>query len=286
MTTDTTTRATVRRVASVLDTETGPGMGPGHTVRPVLPPGRWTEFDPFLALMEDWFVPGIFGPHPHRGFETVTFVLEGELRHEDNHGGRGILRAGDAQLMTAGRGIIHAEDPTGEPVHSLQLWLNLPARLKMTEPRYQDLAAGQMPVRREPGVEARVYSGRSGDAVAPAKNHVPLTLVDIRLEAGATLAHEQPAGDAAFLYVLEGSVRAGAGETPAAAGQVVWLERAGPGAAPDESSTIVVRADAPARVLLYAAPPLGEPVAARGPFVMNTIEQITQAYADYRAGRF
>src|SRR5215212_745130 len=122
-TTDTTISTTVaaRRVARVIDTRTQPGMGPGHTVRPVLEAGRWTEFDPFLLLMEDWFVPGIFGPHPHRGFETVTFVLEGEVRHEDNHGGRGVLRAGDAQFMTAGRGIVHAEEPATESAHVLQL---------------------------------------------------------------------------------------------------------------------------------------------------------------------
>jgi redox-sensitive bicupin YhaK (pirin superfamily) len=113
-------------------------------------------------MAEDWFQTGTFANHPHRGIETVTVVLEGHLAHRDNHGGEGLLGPGDVQWMTAGRGIIHAEDPVeGETVHSLQLWVNLPRALKMTEPRYQDLSKAQIPVRRENGAQVRVFSGAS-----------------------------------------------------------------------------------------------------------------------------
>jgi hypothetical protein len=258
------------------------GHGRDHRVRLVLEPGHWAEYDPFLMMAEDWFPPGTFGDHPHRGIETVTLVLEGELRHSDNHGGAGLLAPGDAQWMTAGRGIIHREEPATPLVHSLQLWVNLPASRKMTAPRYQDLRAADLPVRREPGARLRVYSGDSGGVSAKTENHVPITMVEFQVEPGAAVTHGLRAGDNAFLYVLSGTGRFGAEATPAQAGQVVWLSRD----TADGPAEVRVQAETPLRAVLWSGPPVGEPVVSYGPFVMNTMDEIRQAFADYQAGRF
>ncbi len=258
------------------------GHGEDHRVRLVLEPGHWAEYDPFLMMAEDWFTPGTFGEHPHRGIETVTLVLEGELRHADNHGGAGLLHPGDAQWMTAGRGIVHVEEPHTPLVHSLQLWVNLPATLKMTAPRYQDLRAAQLPVRREPGAVLRVYSGASGDATAPTRNHVPITMVSLELEPGSAVTQALPGHHNGFIYVLSGSGQFGAEDTPAQASQVVWLS----GGAEDQPSEVRVRAESALRAVLWAGPPVREPVVSYGPFVMNTEDEIRQAFADYRAGKF
>jgi redox-sensitive bicupin YhaK (pirin superfamily) len=258
------------------------GMNAEHRARHILEPGHWEEYDPFLLLAEDWFPPGTFGPHPHRGFETVTLVLEGQLKHQDNHGGEGVLGPGDAQWMTAGRGIIHIEDPVGGPVHSLQLWLNLPASRKLAEPSYQDLRGEEMPVRQEAGAILRVFSGTSGNVTARTSNHVPVTMVEIRAETGASVVQELAGDDNAFIYVVSGSGRFGAEATPGRAGQAIWF---GPTKG-THVSNVTVHADSTLHAVLWAGPPLGEPVVARGPFVMNSEEQLVQAYADYRAGRF
>ena len=263
------------------------GMTPQHRVRPLLPAamrGDYAATDPFLALMEDWFPRGVFGKHPHRGIETVTYVLEGRVDHYDNQGHKGAILPGDAQWMTAGRGLIHNEIPAeGDTVHSLQLWVNLPAADKMTEPRYQDLVGAAVPSRREPGAEIRVFSGASGGVTASTKNFTPVTLVEFRLEPHAVVRQDLPADYHAFLVVLEGEGAVGENATAVVAGDVAWLTK-GEGAAPSE--TIVTAGARPLRALLYAGRPLGEPVVARGPFVMNTEAEIEQAYADYRAGRF
>lgn len=227
-------------------------------------------------------MPGTFGDHPHRGIETVTFVLEGELQHADNKGGKGVLGPGDAQWMTAGQGIIHREEPHGPRVHTLQLWINLPATKKMTEPRYQDLRHADMPVREEPGARLRVFSGVSGGVAAKTKNHVPITMIDIRLEAGASVVQDIPARHQAFLYVIEGSGRFGRDATPAREAQVVWFSRV----ETDAPSEIALQAGEGLRAVFWAGPPIREPVAARGPFVMNTDAEIRQAFTDYREGRF
>jgi redox-sensitive bicupin YhaK (pirin superfamily) len=268
-----------RSVRRVVKAQLQPGGTPDHTVRLVLEPGHWSEHDPFLLLAEDWFVPGTFPDHPHRGIETVTFVLEGELEHRDNRGGQGVLGPGDAQWMTAGSGLIHREEPRGR-VHTLQLWLNLPASAKMSAPRYQDLRGADMPTRIGDGFVVRVFSGASGNAVATTLNHVPVTMVEIVLESQALVSQELTGGDNAFLYVLSGSGEVGPDATPVAAGDVVWLSPS------DADADVTVRAATELRALLWAGPPLREPVVARGPFVMNTAELIAEAYADFRAGRF
>jgi redox-sensitive bicupin YhaK (pirin superfamily) len=250
-------------------------MSREHRVRQVLAPGNWSESDPFLMLAEDWFPPGTFGDHPHRGFETVTLVLEGGVEHRDNHGGHGVLHPGDAQWMTAGRGVVHSEEAVGH-AHTLQLWVNLPRRLKMTEPRYQDLRANEVPVRQLGGATLRVYSGASGDVVAPTRNHVPVTMIEIVAEAGATFTIDIAAQFNTFIYVLAG--RARVADTEAQAGQVVWLAQDG-----DE---LAVAADESLRAILWGGSPIGEPVVQYGPFVMNTMGEIRQAMVDFQEGRF
>ena len=186
--------------------------------------------------------------------------------------------------MTAGSGLIHNEVPAeGDTVHSLQLWVNLPAANKMTEPRYQDLAGAKVPVRRESGAEVRVFSGASGDVVAPTMNYVPVTMVELRLEPGASVRQGLPTDYNAVVVLLEGEGRVGEASTAVTAGDVAWLTH-GEG---DRASEVVLAASGgPLRALFYAGRPLHEPVVSRGPFVMNTEAEIEQAYADYRDGKF
>jgi quercetin 2,3-dioxygenase len=259
------------------------GGGPHLRVGQVVEPGNWKETDPFLMLAEDWFQQGTFDFHPHRGFETVTYVLEGKLKHEDNHGGNGLLEPGDVQWMTAGRGIIHSEDPLpGETVHSLQLWLNLPSSSKLTNPSYQDIKGVDSPVRKEDGATIKVFSGTSGNVKSSTKNNVPVTFVEMELKAGASIRQDLPASYNGFVYVLEGNGYFGSEETFGESTHVLWTSPIS-GA---ETSELTIRAENALRVLLYAGEPIGEKVVARGPFVMTSEEEINQAIEDYYAGKF
>jgi hypothetical protein len=238
----------------------------------------WERTSPFLRLSEDWFAaPGGFEEHPHRGMQTVTVVLEGALEHRDHTGAHGVLRAGDVQWMTAGRGVLHSEMPHGgTTAHTLQLWLNLPAQRKMIPARYQDQRLADVPVRRVPGGEVRVYAGRSGPVSHAHGSDWPMSLIDIRLDSRASLAQDVNARDRGFVYALEGEAEVGGARI--AAGQVGWFD-------PDESDSLAFRAPAPFRALLFAGEPIREPVVAYGPFVMNTRQEIVQAFEDYQAGR-
>ncbi|NUP34690.1 MAG: pirin family protein [Streptomycetaceae bacterium] len=281
----TTANTTARGIASVADRRM---LGPDAQVDAkalVLEPGKWGRHDPFLLLAEDWFSTVGFDWHPHRGQETVSLVLEGELEHRDNRGGHGVLGPGDVQWMTAGSGLFHAEKAhEGKPVHMLQLWINLPAAHKMDEPRYQDLRGTAVPVRREEGVEARVFSGRSGDVTGPAVNVVPITMVDATLSPDAAFTQEVPGDQNGFVYVLTGSGRFGPDATPAKAGQVVHLA---PSTGSDTADELRVAADGEGlRFVLWAGRPVREPVQAYGPFVMNTRSEIAQAVEDVQSGRF
>ena len=235
-------------------------------------------------MAEDIMPRDAFGRHPHRGIETVTIVLDGTLEHFDSAGHRSLLGAGDAQWMTAGRGVTHLENAVaGSVAHILQLWINLPASDKMTDPRYQELRGESMPLRREAGIEIRVLSGRAGDVTAPTLNHVPVTALDVRIDSGASFQQTLDPDSNAFVLVLDGDARIGTHGTPVRTGEIAWLTRVDG----DESSEVTVTADGRrARVLLFAARPLREPVAFGGPFVMNTAAEIQQAFADYREGRF
>ena len=256
----------------------------GHRARMVIAPVRLPEHSPFLVMAEDWFAPPAgFPTHPHRGIETVTFVVSGELVHADHTGGAGRLGAGDVQFMTAGGGVMHSEMPGPEGVHTLQLWLNLPARLKRVKARYENVLAADAPALREKGVEARLYAGALGRSGGALRHDLADDAVDLKLEPGAAFAAPVPAGERAFALVLDGQAALGAGRRTAKPGDVAWAEISSGG---DGFDTLPVAAGAAsARVLVFASPIIDEPVAMGGPFVMNTREEILEAFADLRAGR-
>jgi redox-sensitive bicupin YhaK (pirin superfamily) len=266
--------------------------GAGFLVRRSFPTRVLEDLDPFLLL--DEMGPVDLGPgeakgapdHPHRGFETVTYLLAGELVHRDSHGNAGRLSPGDVQWMTAGAGVVHSELPgarllaEGGRMHGFQLWVNLPRREKRARPRYQDLRAAAIPVARTEDGRAtvRVVAGEALGRSAPTRTHTPLLYLHVSLAAGGALVQPVPSGWNAFAYVFEGAARVGSEERSARAGDLVVLER--------EGGPVRLAADgAPAEVLLVAGEPLGEPVARYGPFVMNTEEEITEAFEDFRAGR-
>lgn len=175
-----------REVARIDSPSIGPGMPDKHKVRQLVPPADFTATDPFLLLMEDWASPGVFGPHPHRGIETVTYVIEGGIDHHDNHGNRGIIHPGEALWLTSGRGIVHDERPLdGKPAHLLQHWVNRPAANKLAPVRFQELRAAALPVRHEPGAGISVFSGSSGSVTAPTMNHAPVTMVEAKVQPDA-----------------------------------------------------------------------------------------------------
>ena len=252
----------------------------------VLPAGHFELFDPFLMMAEDWFSTPGFDWHPHRGIETVTFVLDGALEHGDNRGNAGALGPGDIQWMTAGSGIIHRELAyRDEHVHTLQLWVNLPASLKLVESHYQDLTRDRLAAIESEGVRVEVVSGRSSDVVGPASTHWPITGFQLTIEPGRSLQVSMPGEDRAFLYVLAGRVLAGRDRTPLTGGQVAWSDPV-----PDEDETSL-ELDAPdgdvvVRAILFSGRPIREPVVAGGPFVMTTPDEIRQAFRDFHAGRF
>jgi redox-sensitive bicupin YhaK (pirin superfamily) len=281
-------RAVVRR-ASGLPTSDGAGVRLTRVIgQPAL-----GELDPFLLLDEfgtdqpEDYIAG-FPDHPHRGFETVTYMLEGRMRHRDNHGHEGVLVPGAVQWMTAGRGIIHSEMPEQQAgrMRGFQLWINLPARDKMTAPRYQEFSPERIPAievtdARGGSARVKVIAGRVGDTIGPIVQPAtePLYL-DVALDAGAGFEVGLPATHAAFVYVYDGAVRVGMG---AAATDIVAPELAVLG--PGERIALEGRADG-SRAIIVAGRPLGEPVARHGPFVMNTRAEIMQAFEDLRAGRF
>jgi hypothetical protein len=248
-------------------------------------PGR--HFDPFLLLDEfssddpDDYIAG-FPPHPHRGFETVTYMLEGHMLHEDHLGNRGDLRTGGVQWMTAGRGIIHSEMPqqTEGRLRGFQLWLNLPARLKMQPAAYRDLDAGEIPEHDLPGGRIKLIAGRiqiDGRTVAGAVTDRATDphFFDLSVGAGRRVEIELPASYNAFAYLVDGTAEIAA----------VQLPRHG-AALLSDGGTVQVDAGADgARLLLLAARPIGEPVVQYGPFVMTTREEIEQALQDYRDNR-
>jgi len=223
-----------------------------------------------------------FPDHPHRGFETVTYMLAGRMRHGDNKGHTGRLEAGSVQWMTAGRGIVHSEMPEQENglMQGFQLWVNLPAKDKMTEPRYQEIPPQDIPVAALPGgVTAKVIAGTVGDTAGPIGGiATDPVLLDLALPAGATVSLPLPRGHNVFLYAFEGEAAVGEAGARLARGSIAVL---------GEGDGVLLRAPAgSARVLLAAGRPLNEPVARYGPFVMNTPDQLRQAILDYQSGRF
>ncbi|HET9898863.1 MAG TPA: pirin family protein [Streptosporangiaceae bacterium] len=257
----------------------------------VIAPDNLASTDPFIALSEDWFSEPGFQWHPHRGLETVTTVVGGVLEHGDNIGNAGALHQGDVQWMTAGRGIIHRELAfRNERVHTLQLWLNLPARSKLVETGYQDLTAAARPRVTSPGLVIDVISGTIGGVTGPAVNQWPVQACIVSLEPGTAASYELPASHRAFAYVLAGEVTVAGRRVRA--GQTAWSHpAAGSSQVPTSSLRLAAPAgaqpaDRPARVMIYSGEPIGEAVTLGGPFVMNTRAEIEQAFADFHAGRF
>jgi redox-sensitive bicupin YhaK (pirin superfamily) len=280
------TGATTREVVKLVQ-----GMptsdGAGVKLRRVIGQPELGELDPFLMLDEfgtdspDDYIAG-FPEHPHRGFETVTYMLDGRMRHRDNHGHEGVLVPGSVQWMTAGRGIVHSEMPEQQAglMRGFQLWLNLPARDKMTEPKYQEFGPDRIPVATPAaGVSVKVIAGQVDGIVGPiSQPATDPTYLDLALNAGAQYVHVLPDQHAAFLYVFEGTVRVGSAVVKA--GHLAVL---GEGA--EVHMTGESQGEA-SRAILVAGRPLKEPVARYGPFVMNTREQLIQAVEDFQKGKF
>lgn len=260
------------------------------TRRPLPGPGV-EQVDPFLFLNHhgpQTYPPnnrGLpFGPHPHRGFETVTFILEGELAHRDSAGHESVIRAGGVQWMTAGSGLVHAEvspEPflrQGGPLEILQLWVNLPGRLKMTRPRYIGLQADQIPAITcdEDRVTVHLISGTWGGRTGPIPSLTGVFMSTIALAKGGRAGFGSLAGRSVFLYIVRGDVKVNG--VSAAAEHLVELDPAG--------DTLELEAGGDALVVFGHADPIGEPVVAHGPFVMNTRQEIVDAIRDYQAGLF
>jgi redox-sensitive bicupin YhaK (pirin superfamily) len=241
--------------------------------------------DPFLIMGESWFSSPGFEWHPHRGLETVTMVLDGVLEHGDNHGNSGALEAGDVQWMTAGRGIIHRELAyRDEHAHILQLWINLPASRKLTEPRYQDLTASSRLRVRRPGTVIDVISGSVEGVTGPALNHVPVQAVALTLDPSTSFAYVLPPSHRALAYVMSGRLTI-AGRM-VEAGQTAWSDPVSDAVGGSALALQTPHGDATARLVIYSATPLRESVALGGPFVMNDEAEIKQAYKDFHAGKF
>ena len=276
-------RSVTRRVRGIPTSD-----GAGVKLTRVIGQPKLDSLDPFLLLDEfgsdsaNDYISG-FPDHPHRGFETVTYMLDGRMRHRDNHGNSGLLESGSVQWMTAGRGIVHSEMPEQEHglMRGFQLWVNLAAKDKMIEPRYQDIAPEKIPtVEPAPGVTVRVVAGDLFGVTGPV-NGIAIEPVyfDIGLEPGTKLSVPLPEGHSAFDYVFEGEA-VQVGSDTLGSRELAVLSRG-------DQVELSVSAEAPAaRVLLVAGRPLNEQVARYGPFVMNTPEQIVQAMQDYQAGQF
>ena len=260
----------------------------GMANRILIEPGKWSDYDPFLVLVEDWMhEPGGFPDHPHRGIETVTLVLDGELHHADNRGNSGVLTEDDVQWMTAGKGIIHAELPNnGKASHTLQLWLNLPAAAKMVDSTYQDLLADRALRVEDAGANIRLLSGTVEGIAAPAQTQTPVQYLDLRLHAGARIDLPVPAFHNGFVLVVEGEGKVGAERVQGGQGQVLWLDYPLAARGDARVDSLRIEAEAPARVLAVSGQPIGERVVAYGPFVMNSEEEIRQAYLDFHRGLF
>ncbi|MGE5133358.1 MAG: pirin family protein [Gemmatimonadota bacterium] len=283
----------------VLSVTTAPSgyEGEGFPVRRAFAGVDLAWLDPFVhmdQMGEVDYAPGEpkgTSWHPHRGFETVTYIIDGIFRHQDSNGGGGLITNGDTQWMTAGGGILHIEEPpealvaSGGLFHGFQLWVNLPGRLKLTSPRYQDIRAGQVALlsSADGGALLRVIAGELGGHAGPGVTHTPISLVHATVSPGAQVRLPWRRDFNALAYVLGGSGTVGPDKRPVRTGQLTVF---GPGDALTFGAD--QRQSGPARdfdVLLLGGEPIREPVAAYGPFVMNTRDELIQAFEDFQAGR-
>ena len=284
-------RSVARVIESIRTTEGG-----GFVVRRPFPTATLDHFDPFLLL--DEMGPAETAPgeakgapdHPHRGFETVTYLLSGSMQHRDSAGNAGVLSPGDVQWMTAGAGVIHSEMPTpefqqrGGRMHGFQLWVNLPSRDKMMKPRYQDVPSESIPVVSSPDglVRVKVIAGEALGARAVIDTRTPITYLHFTIAPGGAVSQPIPDLFHVFAYVVTGHVTVGRDGRAIGEGNMAIFVPDG------ESVRLSVPADAPGpcQVLLIGGEPLQEPIARYGPFVMNTRAEIIQAVEDFRGGRF
>jgi redox-sensitive bicupin YhaK (pirin superfamily) len=276
----------IERSARGMPTSDGAGVKLTRVIgTPILP-----RIDPFLMLDEfrsdnpDDYMAG-FPDHPHRGFETVTYMIAGRFRHKDNKGHHGLLESGGAQWMTAGRGIVHSEMPEQNEglAWGFQLWLNLPAAEKMCEPSYRDLQPWDIPVAKLPGgIEVRVLAGRVGSVEGPIAGRLTTPVyLDVSIPAGGAATLPLPRGLAGFVYPFDGP-----GVRVSAPSLLRELRRGELGVLRDDGDSVLLETlDGATRALVVAGKPLGEPIVQYGPFVMNTREQIEQAISDFRSGR-
>lgn len=284
--------STVERTVSRIVDAHRQREGGGFIVRRPFPTQGLDFVDPFLLI--DEMGPADYGPgeavgapdHPHRGFETVTYMIEGEFEHEDSAGHRGKLRPGDVQWMSAGAGVIHSEMPSAEirqhggRVHGFQIWVNLPAADKMMRPRYQEFDSAHIPMAQSDDRLARVkvVAGEALGVKAAIDTRIPIVFQDWTLEPGADVTVDVPVAERAMVYVFAGSVQVGAGGDTVNDGQLALL---GDG----ETLRLSNGGNIPARFLLLAGAPIDEPVARYGPFVMNTEDELRQAFEDFRSGK-
>ena len=272
-----------REVAKQFKAEATP-EGVGVTVHRSIGTRILNTLDPFL-LLDEFVIAGDakgagFPDHPHRGFETVTYMLSGRMEHADNAGNGGIIGPGEVQWMTAGGGVVHSEMPNsdGEEIRGMQLWVNLPAAEKMRDPRYQDISVDLIPeVDLVDGGSVRVVAGDFAGATGPATDiSVQPLYLDLRLTAGGSASIPIAEGHAAFIYCLEGSLVVGEQASGVGKRSLVVLS--------DGDRVKVAAAEQAARAILVAAQPIGEPIVRSGPFVMNTREEISQAIKDFQLG--
>jgi len=260
--------------------------GAGVKLTRVLTQSLQRRLDPFLMLdafgsdQPDDYIAG-FPDHPHRGFETITYMIAGRMQHRDNAGHEGLLENGGVQWMTAGRGVIHSEIPQQQEgvMEGFQLWLNLPARDKLTDPWYRDFTAADLPgFVTDAGVVVTVIAGESGGIIGAVTREATAPLyLDLHLPAGADFTQALPPGHNAFVYVYRGAVRIADREIPAQRMAILSNDA--------EADGVTLTALGEAKVLLIAGQPLDEPIVQYGPFVMNTPQEIDQAIHDFRDGR-
>lgn len=276
------TARSVLQLVRGMDTQDGAGV----KLKRIIGSPQLNQLDPFLLLDEFKndnpadYIAG-FPPHPHRGFETVTYMLAGNFTHRDSRGNEGHLRAGSVQWMTAGRGLIHSEMPAQEGglVWGFQLWVNLPAKFKMIDPRYQDIGPEKIPVVESQDARVKVIAGEYGGKKGPCETHIPTIYLDVALEADATFSWDLAASMNCVIYVFEGAVAV------TGIAQKSTIEAGSLGVLGGGSSITLQGGSRGARLLLLAAEPIREPISRAGPFVMNTRAELAQAFEDYESGK-